>query len=97
MSALEAMCQSCRKTAKRGWEISHGPRCTLPADSAECLEADLTRPCRFAGTCHEERRRIAVGAGLRGEACYFFAAHVARIGPDPAAVAERQAIQQEGA
>jgi hypothetical protein len=92
VTVLQASCQVCRKTAPRGLHIAHGPGCTLRSTDANCLEEGLARPCRFAGTCHDERRRVAVSAGLRGEACWFFQKLVETVGADPA---ERAAIQGE--
>ena len=94
---IDASCQVCRRTSKRGLHISHAPGCTLMSTDAGCLEADLRRPCRYLAACHEPRRRQMVQAGLRGPACWAFEQHLERIGPDPDAAAERQAIREDGA
>jgi hypothetical protein len=74
----------------------HRPGCTLRGTDADCREADdFARPCRFLGSCHLERRSIAVQGGLRGVNCWAFEQHLQKLGPDPEASAERAAIQGE--
>lgn len=51
-----------------------------PPSQPICRSAkDETRPCRFAGVCHESRQRIAHYEGLRGRACWAFQQQVARL------------------
>jgi len=105
-----ASCHLCGAPATRRTWIVHKQGCTLRHDAADCREAgDITQPCRFLGSCHVERRTIAVQAGLRGANCWAFSQRMEREfaehqqvaskaqppRPDPEATAERSTIQGE--
>jgi len=67
-----------------------------PPASPICRSSgDARAPCRFSGTCHETRQRIAhyQDPPLRGSACWAFQQLEARLGSE--AQAERSAIQAE--
>jgi hypothetical protein len=91
-----ASCHRCGGHATRATWLVHRSGCPLRVTDADCREAeDLSQPCRFVGTCHAERRSIAVQGGLRGSLCWAFDGLFRKLG-DPTAAAERAAIQAEG-